>query len=400
MNFLYIIIASLFLVSGSCWSQNSEVSDASNEKLLKWEKTVDYVNAEIILLYMEEFKVKNKLNYQEKESYDKFKSAHANTKIDNPINFNKLTSHLDLAWASTFKGIASPINELKSLDDKSPTILFQKVDSLLKARSSEISLGNSFGQLKEKIIGVNKKTDVSEGQQKMSVVNSSQVSNITPTDNLNQNISSSSLVYYLLIPLFLFILSTVLFALKFKKTKKASSKLNHENERLKGFIRQGDVKNSQNDRTIANLKNDITTLKKTLQSMSYQSIKAEQIIDKDPMEGNFPVEKTKILYAGKPSVNKVFTETFDQPQERQTIFKLTVDLNNGENAIFEVSDVSDFMIKNITNIPDDYLYRVCNHENSNSEFKREIITTKKGKAELIDGNWAVREENKATIKFQ
>ena len=115
-----------------------------------------------------------------------------------------------------------------------------------------------------------------------------------------------------------------------------------------------------------------------------------------------PIEKPKvpqILYSGKPTTDSKFFPVSSSPLSGQTIYKLNVH-EDGLTADFEIELVDQFITREVTNAPDEYLYRVCNQENSNKDFSREIITTKKGLAILIDGNWVVQEANKATIKFQ
>lgn len=107
---------------------------------------------------------------------------------------------------------------------------------------------------------------------------------------------------------------------------------------------------------------------------------------------------SSVLYAGKPTQNGEFLNIHTSINETESVFKLTV--KNEIQAEFEVIIPSKIMEKYITNAPSDFLYRVCNHVNSNRDFTKEIITLKKGIAELVDEKWIVKEENKALIKFQ
>jgi len=105
------------------------------------------------------------------------------------------------------------------------------------------------------------------------------------------------------------------------------------------------------------------------------------------------------LYAGKPSEVKTFTAVSDQQDEHKSIFRLTMENKEADRAQFEVVE-NEYIMKMIANSPDTYLYNACNPENSNQNFDGRILTTKKGIAYLVDGEWRVNDEDKATIKFQ
>lgn len=197
--------------------------------------------------------------------------------------------------------------------------------------------------------------------------------------------------------IFFFLLTLYLIFLlqKMIKNKKVSDRLHKRNEKDQNW----------NNSNVNKLNNEIKYLQKQNQKLKERKEGSLPVVERKSEPIDLPINKSEIkqhshFYAGKPTENKMFTDIRNEPDPNSTIFKLSYLENNPEKAEFEVLLVDDFMTKNITNLPDDYLFRVCYHENSNHDFRREIITTKKGVAERIDGKWIVRENNKATIKFQ
>lgn len=112
-----------------------------------------------------------------------------------------------------------------------------------------------------------------------------------------------------------------------------------------------------------------------------------------------PEKQPVNLYAGKATEDNTFTSVSEQEDEYKSIFKLTLEDQQAETAQFEVLN-SDYILKMAVNSPDTYLYTVCKPENSNQNFSEEVATLKKGIAHKINGKWQVKDENKATIKFQ
>ena len=112
-----------------------------------------------------------------------------------------------------------------------------------------------------------------------------------------------------------------------------------------------------------------------------------------------PPKQPVNLYAEKATEASIFSNVSDQKNEHRSIFKLSLEDQQADTAQFEVLN-SDYILKMAVNSPDTYLYTVCKPENSNQNFSEEITTLKKGIAHKIDGKWQVKDENKATIKFQ
>lgn len=106
-----------------------------------------------------------------------------------------------------------------------------------------------------------------------------------------------------------------------------------------------------------------------------------------------------VLFAEKAMETGVFSNVSEKLDPYKSYFKFTLSLDNKDKAEFEVLD-SEFILKKGANQPDLYLYTVCDPENSNQNFTGEIVTIKKGIAELVNDNWQVKKGNKAKIKFQ
>ncbi len=123
------------------------------------------------------------------------------------------------------------------------------------------------------------------------------------------------------------------------------------------------------------------------------------INNSSPNTAEIPPKQPVNLYAEKATEDSVFSNVSDQKNEHRSIFKLNLEDEQAETAQFEVLN-SDYILKLAVNSPDTYLYTVCKPQNSNQNFSGEITTLKKGIAHKIEGKWQVKDENKATIKFQ
>jgi hypothetical protein len=144
--------------------------------------------------------------------------------------------------------------------------------------------------------------------------------------------------------------------------------------------------------------------KKGLQSEKKQNVDDEKSPDislsvEVSILTNNPVKEPITLYAEKADDSGVFSQVSEQKDEHKSIFKFNLNDINDSTAHFEILN-SNFILKLVANSPDIYLFTACKPENSNQNFTEEIITTQKGIAENIDGQWSVKKENKAIIKFQ
>ncbi len=237
----------------------------------------------------------------------------------------------------------------------------------------------------------------------------SQTSNTgTPTANQNQSIwQIGTLVSIILNIILLLLLIKTMNSLKYQKQRKQKYKddIFEVNKNASDLI----AKNSSIIRNNNDLLKKINSTheKKSVTNQYHDDEKSAEYIfnninpnPKINPTPSSPEDKPKaVLFAGKPLESKVFTAVSPLQDEHKSIFRLTLENKEAYKAHFEVVE-NEYIMKMIANSPDTYLYNVCNPENSNQNFDGRILTTKKGIANLIDGEWIVKEENKATIKFQ
>lgn len=373
------------------------------ENNVDWGNIIDYVNAKVTYYYISEQINKGSIKSDEEiESFKTFESELDNSNLNNIISFSDLKSFLKPHFGKTLENISSPIDSLK-VNNLDTEPLFVAVLSILSERQSNVQNTDQFQQLKDSVTSFVKEKDtyvVAETKD--------------PVDESNESFILSNTTLLILASLFLF--STIFFIIVWlyfrdenRKLKNAILVKNDEIINLKWENKKPTVKTppTENRRVNKSHENSKPEIRKNQNYQNNQNNpKGIPIEDNKSPEIVLPVEAKELvniiehLYAGKPTENRVLKEISTQSDPQQTIFKLKILPNNNELAEFEVFHVSDFMTRSITNAPDDYLYRVCNHENTNQEFRKEILTVKKGKANLINGEWVVKEENKATIKFQ
>ncbi|ADV48153.1 hypothetical protein Celal_0823 [Cellulophaga algicola DSM 14237] len=400
MKLIASVLVLIFLGLNISYCQNldSQIKQEFNQR--EWDAIVDYVNEETTLLYINEYPNKTK---EESISAKLLDSILKDNSVLEPIDNKKILYIIEIGWGKTTNNIFKPISVLKMNSPKNLDSLFSKVSSLLEKRKSKVHESLEFIGLKNKILEAYNP----DFENEIIVKYNTSESNIIPPVEVKSGINYYG---YLIIPSVLFFLLSIFLFLKYRSLIKGI-------EELKGLL--------NNEKIITNKKDfEIEDLRNAIKDLNIKS-NASNIIDKNKMDrlisSSHKLDKThgedkvsreiilttvnnpreaKILYAGKPSLESKFLNISNEPVANQTIFKLTVDQENEKIACFEVALISAFMTRNITNSPDDYLFRVCNQENSNKDFSREIVTTKKGRAEFHDGQWTVREENKATIKFQ
>lgn len=409
MKKLLVIFLILNLYSFSVnASEIIQTPEAEIENTIDWDNMVDYINSKITLFYIQEqIKKDNVLSKVELENFKTFESELDQSNLKNVISFNRLKELLSTNYDLTFKKLNVPINNLKNREYSDFDSLFNDVSNILIERSSAVQQSDHFHELKDSI-----NTYIFDQQTK-----EKNLASISTEEKGNPDIDRNSYISYstLLVLAVLFFFSTLVFIIGWLHVRS-------ENKSKKLKIKSLESALETKERELTQLK----TIKTTLESTSrdrFKPVKSEDIragndqnnlkkqndniIEEKkspeivlPVQAKEPENKIEQLYAGKPTENRTLKDITPQSDPQQTIFKLNILPDNNELAEFEVFHVSDFMTRSITNAPDDYLYRVCNHENTNQEFRKEILTVKKGTANLIDGEWIVKEENKATIKFQ
>jgi len=409
ISLLIILYSQVFQASVAIDSTNANSFPIDSQQ---WEEIVNFSNAEVTRFYINFLITKKELSEDDIIEYNNFiKLSLSNQQITKTVSFDKLRSLLESKFNKTLNNVSVPIYNLKSLNDKSSTNLINSIKKILDSvKATEVYAGKDF---------VNFSNTVERHIEKNNFFKENNKTNFPYDENVNSVwYEKGSIPFVLLILSCVFFLSsTVLLFLKQKTKHSPPSKSNSthsKTDNVQAIHNINPPKNKFNNeeveksnRTIQKLEFQLNTVTDKLKKCeSYKNTMKPNLINnnEDIKTKNFPTLNpstgNNVLYAGKPSEEKVLKEISIQSDPQQTIFKLNILPNNNEVAEFEVFHVSDFMTRSITNAPDDYLYRVCNHENTNQEFRKEILTIKKGIANRIDGEWVVKEENKATIKFQ
>lgn len=403
MKALYQLVLISCLIASNLFSQGKSDNDIEEISQEEWNDIVDYVNAEVTVMYMLEYRFqRNKIKEKERIGLDDMYFELTNNSIENPISFDMLNSTISEGWGNTLTNLSSPIDSLKSLSPRKLESLFDNVASILVYRKSNVFQNSRFDDLRSLL----NKSFISKND--VPVKNNEELKNANRPSVTTTSIENKKSFWDLwMIPTLLFLITSIILFVKWRKTIKKHNGLvkqhEHESEISKNTI--NGLNHELND-----LKRKNATIKAKPTQRSYDNTyrKPEQqkniVIDepKAPEIELIPIEKPKvqkILYAGKPTTDSKFSPVSSSPLSGQTIYKLYVH-EDGLSADFEIELVDQFITREVTNAPDEYLYRVCNQENSNKEFSREIVTTKKGLTSFINGDWIVKEENKAIIKFQ
>ncbi|WP_282017686.1 hypothetical protein [Salegentibacter mishustinae] len=396
-----------------------------------WSRVIDYLAAELTYQYILEFEKIKPLNEEEKASFDNYREKLANNTIDRPFAPNSLKEFMDEGFTKTYGNLTQELYDLKNIEPKTADKLFQKTDSLLVVVKSNLQSSTVYEKIKYKVY-----SELKENEDKLdsSPVALEEVSN-------DESISESFLPKWFFKALsgILFV-STVFYFFLYrhnrdkargleKSLEKSSTAVEHTSRgghhsdrkwnygkdsqiKTQSFTESEKRKRKPKDENYNSRRVDIDTSNKTETRSDYKSKEKEKesfveaADSKDiKSETHAPLSKKvtydhlsdNTLYAGKPTNDGWFKDA-ERLQGDNHIYELK--LSNESEAEFALLELSKYMETEVINSPDDYLYRVCINENSNQEYRNEIITTKSGVARKVDGKWKVNEEDKATIKFQ
>lgn len=403
MKALYKLVFIAFYLGNTLFSQDEKVAkDSIQYSQQEWNDIVDYVNAEVTGMAMVEYRGKqNSLSKKEITGLNEFSLLKIENSTEKPVSFKKLSDIIKPGWNNTLQNISTPIDSLKR-NKRLLDSLFINVESILLQRKSTVFKTPKYKDLK---LLIDKNSVKNNDLNTPELIESKTI--VESTVPKTRVIKKRAFWDLWMIPSLLFLISTVVFFLMWRKANTKHNKL------VKQVSRESKISNNR----ISILSQELNELRRknsTIKSKPIQKpygntySKPEQersiAVDepKSPEVDLTPIEipkAPKIIYAGKPTIDNKFSTVSNSPMSGETIYKLHIH-DDGINADFEINLVDNFITREVTNAPDEYLYRVCNQENSNKDFSREIITTKKGHAVLIDGNWIVKEGNKATIKFQ
>ncbi|MFT6841826.1 MAG: hypothetical protein ACJASR_000588 [Psychroserpens sp.] len=401
--FKYFFIAFLFChVLFAQESSNSLKLEQISEE--KWENIVDYLNAEVTALPMFNYKKGDKgLSEKEKPGLYEVSMLLFQNSMESPVSSSDLEKVVRESWGRTYDSISRPIDSLKSYTPKILDSLFLNIENISVFKKYQIGQSPKFKELKKSII------QSLESKKALVIKPVKEADLIIPESKtkISRRAAGKSYYSHWMIPSLILLISTIILFIKWRNLKEKyeeeiSSKLRFEKQSslsIENLEKQIAVLRKQNDRR------NIDLVQKTVMPTPIIKNDRTTFLDeehKSPEVALIVPETAKqpeVLYAGKPTIENKFTNLSNSPISNQTIFKLTLH-EGGLIADFEIDLVDTYITRSVTNAPDEHLYRVCNQENSNKDFSREIITVKKGLAFLMDGQWSVKEDNKATIKFQ
>ncbi|SDH29738.1 V-type ATP synthase subunit I domain-containing protein [Winogradskyella thalassocola] len=389
-NLIVLIFSSLCLVA--LHGQSKPISDE------QWITIVDHTNAIVTKSYIE----KLKLNEKESLDYsDNLKVRLNKSSLNYPLPFDSLEILLKQEFKKTLEKVSFKINETKS-KEKDLDTLFNSIGIILKDVKEEKLIDSEPLSILHKDIDrfINPKVD--ENVEKNANVTAK--IEVIPTRGKSIFTLSNAVIVFLLALLIIFIIRSIN---KGKKIRELEALRKEERNVNKTYSLEIPKLNNE----ISSLRKEITRLKNELKKVKYNSNdnfnssppssysenETENIKEWDT---SIPKPVLTSFYAGKSNPNRIFVKTTQEILDQETIFKFTYIDSTKTSAEFEVVLVNDFMMRQIINSPDDFLYRVCNNANSNQDFQRTIITERKGIARLVNGEWVVSESDKALIKFQ
>ncbi|MCB7481624.1 hypothetical protein [Christiangramia sediminis] len=427
--FVFSFLLLAFFSSGQSQESGRQYSEEDENKI--WYRVIDYLAAELTYEYILEFEEKKPLNEEEKASFDNYREQLANSTIDRPFAPNSLKEFMNKSFTRTYSNLTQEIYGFKKLESKTAAELFQKTDSLLVAVKSNLKGSNVYDKIKYNVY-----SELEKNEAKPDPIP------LTP-DVVSNNVSNSESFlpewFFKALSAILFLTSMFFFFL-YKNFRNEARELKNRPEQSSTPVKQSS-RGEHNYNRKWNNGNDFLTkpqpstrseksekkpgddtysrerLNKNpstkTQGMSDSKLQAkekESLVEaagsndvKSETHGPMNKEVTydhsfdNFLYAGKPTNDGWFKDA-ERLKGDNHIYELS--LSNDSEAEFSLLELSKYMETEVINSPDDYLYRVCINENSNQEYRNEIITTKRGIAHKVDGKWKVNEEDKATIKFQ
>lgn len=394
MRYLISLILTCLLFSNSIWAQESEIPQE------KWNAIVDYTNAKVTLAYIESYHKTNKPNKEDNIYFeDTLKPILTENHIESPTSFNTLRTQMAPHFQKTFNNLTSTIEGAKKKSRVLDTLYNTLQAGLKKVQKEEIYNSHSIQILKSEINEFLK--DIPN--EKILQIDDSNW-NPTETRSKTKLFTLSNIIMGVLILLLVILIIMVIAQDKTIKSQK--NKL----ERVQKGPQSNELNTSPNPQFNERSESRFKELERKLRQAEEDNkilvgrLKREtepdvisQEIDLGPPN---PLPISTTFYSGKPTPDRKFLEVTDKIRDQETIFKFTFTDSSRTKASFEVILASDFMKRQITNAPDDFLYRVCNNTNTNQDFRREIITERKGIAHLRNDVWAVDEDDKALIRFQ
>jgi hypothetical protein len=399
----YILFLAFGFISAISIAQNRD-----NTKVqANWDNIVDHSNVVLTSAYIQNLADNKNLNKEDLKDFNtERKDILETSTLQDPIDFTELKNHLNTNFKKTFNSLSIEIDNLKSKTKNIDTLYAVLSKSATDVRMDSSALKSTINELKSEIEQFVAVKEVDTINESYTLIQESTHENASVPERGESIFTLTNfLILGILLLIIIFIYSNSKNSKKIRRLYR-ELELKRENERFDTIKNQGNRINSRDKKKINSLEKEIVELRKRLNQEKFKISNSpitpiRKVQFKNPTPSISPTQKqSPTLYAGKPNPDKVFSQVSNNIDEQQSIYKLSLDNNNPNEAKYEVIIASDFMKRQIINTPDDFLYRVCNHENSNQDFQKEITTLKKGTAKLIDGQWSVSENDKALIKFQ
>ncbi|CAG2534049.1 hypothetical protein MAR621_03973 [Maribacter dokdonensis] len=312
MRIIYKLILIVCIVTNTIYSQNSiDEDDYSHFSQKEWNDLVNYLNAEITAIAIANHVNNNEsISFGEKEDYQVFLESLEKNEQDNPKSFVEITKQLKDNWGVTFKNISQPIDSLKRYEPRIIDSLFSKIENIKSYKTLKLGESKDYAELKSFYIPISKSKDLLKKEIKQETSQP-----VVVRESNFQGKKNNSLYKYLIIPALLFLITTIVFFIKWKKLNKNYNdlKIRLENGYKK---RENSIQSLTNN--IGSLKSENTNLKNDLkqikQEKAFKKHEEEKMIIKE--ETKSPaielvaepvIKEPKVLYAGKPTVDNKFS---------------------------------------------------------------------------------------------
>jgi hypothetical protein len=283
-------------------------------------------------------------------------------------DFDVFDSIIKYDFTNTYKTFTSSLIEIKNESDSSYFVFIKKLIVKNENKFEKYFASEIIHELKDK-----KKEEVIHFDKPDKTKNS---------------------LYFVIV---LLLISLIVVGLKKQKTKEAKKEKKQEpNIYLRNPCEEEIDKYKDQLKTfqlkIEDLELKLSDLNNQKKNDVIIKIKDDEITE-DP---EIPSQKQYYLYA--PIAYKTFSD--DHKSEHfdigNSMFLFTIS-NKETQAKFEFCGENK-VLSYALNFPDESIERVCEYENSKTDFKSKIITTSPGEAELRDSKWVVTKP--AKIKFQ
>jgi hypothetical protein len=344
------ILILLFLIT------TLSVKSQSIDKVIV-DKTIEYIGD-----CVKPDEIKKTSNY---ESLD-------NDKTKYYTNFDKFDSIIKSDFINTYNSFTLPLIELKN-DSESKYVVFIEI---LIEKNNEIFKKYFASEIIDKL------------NYKLKVKRNKEINQINKNDNPE---------YPLLLVIILLSIGLIVVVLKKQKTKEVKKEKKQEPNIYYRNPYEAEVERYKEQIKTLNLKVDHLESKLSDLNIQNNNELIVEISDIDSPEDLKPTSSIR-YYLLAPIADKTFSDEHKSSVSEygNSMFLFTIS-EKETHATFEFCGDTK-VLSYVMDFPDESIERVCEYENSKTDYKSEIITTKPGEAELRGEKWIVTKP--AKIKFQ